>query len=121
MGDDLMCSGRGDTESFGDCTAIKKAGVQARVRPEKTPRYSSQSLGTVGSMQAMFMKQVRILKTDLETKIKTHLFTSMAVRPWLVRHSSWLVERYPMRANGRTSYQDCFGTVYLHGRRVEVR
>ena len=30
---------------------IKKIGVQARVRPEKTPRYSSQSLGAVGSMQ----------------------------------------------------------------------
>ena len=30
---------------------IKKTGVQARVRPEKTPRYSSQSLGAVGSMQ----------------------------------------------------------------------
>ena len=31
---------------------IKKTGVQARVRPEKTPRYSSQSLGAVGSMQS---------------------------------------------------------------------
>ena len=31
---------------------IKKTGVQAQFRPEKTPRCSSQSLGAVGSMQA---------------------------------------------------------------------
>ena len=91
---------------------IKKTGVQARVRPEKTPRYSSQSLGAVGSMQSLLQKQVRTLKTDLETKIKSHHLTSMAIWPWLVRHSAWLVERYQMRANGRTSYQDSFGTIY---------
>ena len=86
--------------------------MQARVRPEKTPRHSSQSLGAVGSMQAPLQKQVRTLKTDLETKIKSHLLTSMAVWPWLARHSAWLVERYQMRTNGRTSYRDCFGTIY---------
>ena len=91
---------------------IEKTGVQARVRPEKTPRYSSQSMGAVGSMQSLLQKQVQTLKTDLETKIKSHLLTSMAVWPWLVRHSAWLVELYQMRANGRTSYQDCFGAVY---------
>ena len=58
---------------------IKKTGVQARVRAERTPRYSSQSLGAVGSMQTQLQKQVRTLKTDLETKIKPHLLTSMAV------------------------------------------
>ena len=51
------------------------------------------------------------LKTDLEMNIKIHNFTSMAVLPWLVRHSVWLVERW-MKGNGRTSYQDCFVTVY---------
>ena len=63
---------------------IKKTGVQARDRAEKTPRYSSQSLGAVGSMQAQLQKQVQTLKTDLEAKIKSHLLTSMAVWPWLV-------------------------------------
>ena len=91
---------------------IKKIGVQARVRPETTPRYSSQFLGAVGSTQSLLQKQVRTFKTDLETKVKSHLLTSMTVWPWLVRHSVWLVERYQMRANGRTSYQDCFGTIY---------
>ena len=70
-------------------------------------------LGAVGSMQSLLQKQVRTLKTDLETKIKSHLLTSMAVWPLLARHSAWLVERYHMRANGRTSYQDCFGTIYM--------
>ena len=87
---------------------IKKTSVQARVRPEKTHRYSSQSLGAVESMQSLLQKQVRTLKTDLETKIKSHLLTSMAVWPWLVRHWAWLVERYQIRANGRTS----FGIIY---------
>ena len=91
---------------------IKKTSVQARVQAEETPRHRSQSLGAVGSMQEMLQNQVRTLKTDLETKIKSHLLTSMAVSPWLVRHSAWLVERYQMKANGRTCYQDCFGTVH---------
>ena len=91
---------------------IKKTGVQARVRPEKTPRCSSQSLGAVGSMRALLQKQVRTLKMDLETKIKSHLLTSMAVWPWLARRSERQAESYQVRANGRTSYTDCFGTVY---------
>ena len=91
---------------------IKKTGVQARVPAERFPRCSSQSSGAVGSMQAQLQKEVRTLKTDLGTKIKSHLLTSMAVWPWLVRHSAWLDERYRMRADGRTSYQDCFGTAY---------
>ena len=41
---------------------IQKTGVQARVRPEKTPHYSSQFLRGVGSMQSLLQKQVRILK-----------------------------------------------------------
>ena len=29
-----------------------------------------------------------------------------------MRHSAWLVERYQVRANGRASFEDCFGTGY---------
>ena len=66
------------TSHHGNCgqAKIKKTSVQARVRPEKTPRYSSRSLGAVGSMQALFQKQIRTLQTDLETKIMSHLLTS---------------------------------------------
>ena len=92
---------------------IKKTGVQARVRPEKTPRYSSQSLGDSGQHCSRYCRnKCEHLKTDLETKVKSHLLTSRAVWPWLVRNSAWLVERYQMRANGRTSYHDSFGTVH---------
>ena len=90
---------------------IKKTGVQARVRPEKTPRYSS-VLGCSREHAITVAETIANSQTDLETKIKSHLLTSMAVWPWLVRHSAWLVERYQMRANGRTNYQDCFGTIY---------
>ena len=72
---------------------------------------TAQSSGAVGSMQATLQEHVSTLRTDLEMNIKIHNLTRMAVQPWPVRHSVWLVERW-MRANGRTSYQDCFVTVY---------
>ena len=58
---------------------VKKTGVRARVRPEKTPRSSSQCLWEQCSMQALLHKRVRTLITDLETKIKSHLVSSMAL------------------------------------------
>ena len=94
--------------------AVKKdvGNATIKVRPEKTPRYSSASLGAVGAMQSAVQGQVRTLKTALELKLKTMAKTNWAVWPWMVRHAAWLLERYQMRANGRTSFEDCFGLPY---------
>ena len=92
---------------------IMKARVQTKVRPAETRRYSSQSLGAVGRMQATTQAQVRTLKTALETRIKKHVVASMAIWPWLVRHTAWLIERFQMRANGFTIYEHCYGSRYV--------
>ena len=91
---------------------IKKEGIEAKTKPEKTPRYSSASLGAVGSMQSAMQGQVRTLKTDLELKLQKHVQTNWAAWAWMVRHAAWLLERFQMRANGRTSFEDCFGLRY---------
>ena len=63
-------------------------------------------------MQATTHAQIRILKTCLETRMRQHLVMSMALWLWLARHSAWLVERFQMRPNGRTAFEDCYGTRY---------
>ena len=33
----------------------------------------------------------------------------MVIRPWIARHSAWLLDRFRIRANGRSSYHDTTG------------
>ena len=33
----------------------------------------------------------------------------MDVWPWLVRHAGWLLEKYHVKANKKTAFEDCFG------------
>ena len=47
---------------------------------------------------------------------KTHLSVEMTpamdVWAWLVRHAGWLLERYHVKANKKTVFEDCFGKPY---------
>ena len=36
----------------------------------------------------------------------------MDVWPWLVRHAGWLLERYHVKGNKQTTFEDCFGKPY---------
>ena len=76
---------------------------------EPPVRYSSQSLGSVGKFQDTHQKQIRTMRTDIETLYGIKVDPSMTIWPWLVRHANWLIERFLVRANGATSYEDCYG------------
>ena len=54
---------------------------------QKGPRYSSQSLGTIGAAQRLFLGQLRTLRADIESRYKTKVLPGMAVFAWMVRHS----------------------------------
>ena len=36
----------------------------------------------------------------------------MDVWPWLVRHAGWLLERFHVKGNKKTAFEDCFGKPY---------
>eukprot|EP00971_Amphidinium_carterae_P345847 6487010-Amphidinium_carterae.1 len=102
--------------------AIKALGEQVRVRCLKqlsirlqlivAPRYSSQTLGSVGAMQNVCAKQLRCLRGDFELRYGMELTPDHTLWAWLVRHSGWCIERLHIRGTGTTAYQDTFGQSY---------
>ena len=78
------------------------------------PRYSSQTLGAVGACQSMLQRQTRVIRLDVEERYQCTLEVAHEAFPWLTRHAAWTLERFHVRANGQTAYEDCFGTAY-HG------
>ena len=79
---------------------------------EFAPRYSSHSLGAVGACQRALHEQIRTMRVDLDSRYGTSSSPSQVIWPWLVRHAAWLLERFRIRANKRTSYEDNYGLRY---------
>eukprot|EP00435_Cladocopium_sp_Y103_P020520 s28_g5.t1 len=79
---------------------------------EETPRYSSQSLGTMGAFQKLLRQDVLTLRYAVEAAYGITLHTSHNLWPWLVRWCSFLRSRFAVKGNQRTAYQDAFDTAY---------
>ena len=87
-----------------------KIGIKVNTRD--APRYSHASLGAIGRAQQTMQKQVRTLRTDVHGRYGIWLSTDRPAWPWLVRHAPWLLDRFAVKANGHTSYEDAYGTAY---------
>eukprot|EP00971_Amphidinium_carterae_P333769 6468679-Amphidinium_carterae.1 len=78
------------------------------------PRFSSQTLGTVGALQGICAKQLRALKSCFEKRYSLTLSLESVLWPWLVRHTGWCLNRLHIKGSGGTAFQDMTGVVY-HG------
>ena len=87
-------------------------GTTLRVTTERTPRYSPQSLGSVGAAQSMLKGDVLCLRSSLEEAVGREVNPTMSIWPWMVRHASWTRSRFGIKANRRTAFEDCFGHPY---------
>ena len=85
-------------------------GIQLKV--ETAPRFSSQSIVSVGRAQDAVEGQIRCLWLKLETRLSIEATPVMDVRPWLVRHAGWLLERYHVKGNTNKTFEDCGGKPY---------
>ena len=56
--------------------------------------------------------QIRCLRLELETRLSIEVTPVMGVWPLLVRHNGWLRERYHVKDNKKTAFEDCFGKPY---------
>ena len=83
-----------------------------KVDVETSPRYSSKSMGAVGRAQRTLEGQVRSMKADVELSTSLKVDPDWPIWPWLVRHAGWLLERFHVRANNRTAFEDCFDVKY---------
>eukprot|EP00434_Breviolum_minutum_P036168 symbB.v1.2.032038.t1/scaffold3793.1/size50245/2 len=87
-------------------------GTTLRVTTERTPRYSPQSLGSVGAAQSMLKGDVLCWRSSLEEALGREVNPTMSIWPWMVRHASWTRSRFGIKANRRTAFEDCFGHPY---------
>eukprot|EP00971_Amphidinium_carterae_P052156 1026888-Amphidinium_carterae.1 len=112
---DLLTDGEPATKALAEeiRKRVLKDGVELRVII--APRYSSQTLGSVGKAQDLLARQVRTLRADFEQRYSPLKLTAASdLWPWLVRHSAWSQERFHVHATGQTSFEACFGVAY-HG------
>ena len=79
---------------------------------EEVPRYSSQSLGSMGAFQKLLRGDVLTLRYAVEAEYGMTLHTSHNLWPWLVRYCSFIRCRYAVKSNQRTAYQDAFDCQY---------
>ena len=56
--------------------------------------------------------QIRCLRLELETGLSIEVTPATDVWPWLVRHAGWLLDRYHVKGNQKTAFEDCFGKPY---------
>ena len=80
--------------------------LRNNVNIRQSPAYSSQSQGTIERFhRTLMMGQVRALVQQVTTSYNLTLSVQHPIMPWIVRHATWLLNRYATHNDGQTSYQ----------------
>ena len=95
-----------------ELNALKLKDVTIKVFTEKTPRYSPQSLGSVGAQQALLKGDVMTLKSRPEEETGKDVTPAVNIWPWMVRHAAWTRSRFAIKANMKTAHEDAYGFSY---------
>ena len=92
--------------------ALQRHLGSARVKVRSAPVKSHQSQGSVESANAFVAGQIRTLWASLKHRYP-ELEPTHNVMPWLIRHASWLIARYHVRARDKlTPYKITQGVDY---------
>ena len=87
----------------------KKAALGGRWIPENSPVGSHQSNGVVERAIQSVAAQVRVLKSDLETRWGVAIPAASAAIPWMMEWAAFLLNRYEVGHDGKTAYERCKG------------
>ena len=79
------------------------------------PNYSSNSLGRVVQEQRQLYAQTRALRLQLGQDYQTAVTSDHLIMTWLVRHAAWLLNRYVVHEDGKTSYERRWTTRFNSG------
>ena len=78
-------------------------GINISVR--QSPAYSSQSQGSIERFHRTLFNQVRTLTTQLNNNHKLNIISvNHPIMPWVIRHAAYLLNRYAIHNDGKTSY-----------------
>ena len=116
----------GRTQAILQCDAENsiKANVRAVLKElggltfRVAPVGSSQSQGSVERWHRHLFSQVRVLRLALAKHLQIEIKDIQVhhpIVPWIVKHASWLLNRYLVHDDGLTSYQRRFKQQALPG------
>ena len=93
--------------SLADKIANKAGADGIQLKVETTPEHWRRWASTRRTKRSVSMLASRVV-----TRLSLDVTLAMDVWPWLVRHVGWLLERYHVKANKKTAFEECFGKPY---------
>jgi hypothetical protein len=88
---------------------LRAAVGNGRCIPEHSPVGSSASNGVIERSILSVEQMIRVLKDGLEARWGTKIPTLHAIVPWIVEYASFLLNRFEVSHDGKTSYERCKG------------
>ena len=83
-----------------------------RILVEESRLYSSQSNGRAERAIQTVRRLAASLRAATELRYEMSLDSGMVVWPWLIRHAAWLHNRFHVKCNGRTCFEELYQTRY---------
>ena len=80
-----------------------------QILPEETIPESHASLGALEGWHNLLQGQIRALRLDVEDRFGSIVGVTHQCVPWLVRHATWLLNRFQRRQDGATSFENLNG------------
>ena len=86
--------------------------VVEQILPEQTIPESHASLAALEGWLNLLQGQARALRLDVEDRFWSIVGVTHQCVPWLVRHATWLLNRFQRRQNGATAFENLKGVSY---------
>ena len=84
------------------------------IRVDQTPLYSSASNGKAERAIQTVRRPAVTYRLAVEQRYGCRLSSTMTIWPWLIRHAAWSHNRYHVKINYRTPYEELFQCRYQH-------
>ena len=77
-----------------------------QILPEETTPESHASLGALEGWHDLLQGHIGALRLDVEERFGSIVGVTHQCVPWLVRHATWLLNRFQRRQNGATAFEN---------------
>ena len=79
--------------------------IGSNITARQSPAYSSQSQGSIERFHRTLFNQVRTLTAQWKSNYKLNIISiNHLIMPWVIRHAAYLLNRYAIHNDGKTSY-----------------
>ena len=86
--------------------------VVEQILPEGTIPESHANLRALEGWHNLLQGQIRALRLDVQDRFGSIVGVTHQCVPWLVRHATWLLNRFQRRQNGATAFENLKGVSY---------